>query len=280
MKRLDNRYEVGLLWRDENTLSDSKVMAKRRLECVERKLLKDEKLLESYNNKITEYIAKGYAKKLNSIEQAQESNKKWYIPHFMVYNPNKPDKQRLVFDAAAKVGEVSLNSSLLVGPDLYKSLPSVLCKFREGKVAVAADIKEMFHQIVVRPDDQLAQRFLWREGNINKPPEEYSMLALPFGLACSPCVAQYVKNEHAKSFIELFPRAVEAIVNRHYVDDLLDSFECEADAIQVCREVAHIQSSAGFEMHDWLSNMKSVAEELSGLSNTVNIADSSKSLDF
>ena len=36
---------------------------------------------------------------------------------------------------------VSLNSALMVGPDLYKSLPGVLCKFREGIIAVAAEFE-------------------------------------------------------------------------------------------------------------------------------------------
>lgn len=77
-------------------------------------------------------------------------------------------------------------------------------------------------------------------------------------------LAQWVKNEHAKTFQVQCPRAVEAIVNRHYVDDFLDSFETEEEAIRVSKDIEYIQKSAGFEIHDWVSNSTNVARQLSG----------------
>lgn len=59
----------------------------------------------------------------------------------LVINPNKPDKIRIVFDAAAKANEVSLNDNLLTGPDLYISLITILMNFRIKKIGFAADIK-------------------------------------------------------------------------------------------------------------------------------------------
>lgn len=70
-------------------------------------------------------------------------------PLGVVQNPNKPGKVRVVWDAAAKTGGVSLNSMLLKGPDLLTSLPAVLFRFRQREVAITGDIKEMFHQIII-----------------------------------------------------------------------------------------------------------------------------------
>ncbi|XP_036347929.1 uncharacterized protein LOC118757311, partial [Rhagoletis pomonella] len=92
---------------------------------------------DEYKRIIESYIAKGYARKLSPADAALSSSTTWYLPHFAVANPNKPGKLRLVFDAAAEVGGISLNTHLLKGPQDYKSLPSILFHFREG--AVAAD---------------------------------------------------------------------------------------------------------------------------------------------
>ena len=40
----------------------------------------------------------------------------WYLPHFAVYHPKKPDKIRIVFDSAAERDGISLNKLLLRGP--------------------------------------------------------------------------------------------------------------------------------------------------------------------
>ena len=64
----------------------------------------------------------------------------------------------MVMDAAAKSDGVSLNSKLLTGPDLLNSLVGVLLRFREGKVAIGADIEAMFHQCLISDDQPAGQR--------------------------------------------------------------------------------------------------------------------------
>ena len=46
----------------------------------------------------------------------------WYLPHFEVYLPKKPDQIRVVFDSSAEYQGKSLNRELLTGPDLMNSL--------------------------------------------------------------------------------------------------------------------------------------------------------------
>lgn len=83
----------------------------------------------------------------------------WYLPVFPAFNPNKPSKIRIVFDAKAQVNGVSLNSQLLKGPDQLCSLIGVLLRFRQRKVALSGDIREMYHQVKITPSDQHVQRF-------------------------------------------------------------------------------------------------------------------------
>ena len=98
---------------------------------------------------MTEYISKGYARKLTPEEAAKESSCTWYLPHHPVTNPNKPGRLRIVFDAAAEFGGMSLNKNLIQGPDMTNSLVGVLLRFRQGRVGLAADVEAMFHQVRV-----------------------------------------------------------------------------------------------------------------------------------
>lgn len=245
-KRVGDRFESGLLWKmDETQLPDSFPMAMKRLVTVENKMKKDQLYSTRYRETIKDHLKKRYAKKLTTEEVAAVSPRTWYLPHFGVLNPNKPKKFRLVFDAAAAVEGTSLNSSLMSGPDLNQPLLSVLCKFRERRVGVCADIQEMFHQVMIREGDQDSQRFLWRNESTQKV-EVYKMLVMTFGSTSSPSTAQFVKNQNALEFSESHPAAVEAIRERHYVDDYVHSFDEEAVAIQTTQDVKRIHKAGGF----------------------------------
>jgi hypothetical protein len=162
-KRIDHRYETGLLWKSSNfILPESKRMAFMRLKCTERRMDKDAAFAQQYNLKIAEYLTKGYVRKLSPEEAAVTTTRTFYLPHFGVTSPNKPGKFRLVFDAAAKAMGYSLNDFIVSGPDLLQPLPEVLHKFREGRIAFTGDIADMFHRVAVREEDQYSQRFLWR----------------------------------------------------------------------------------------------------------------------
>ena len=70
-----------------------------------------------------------------------------------MFHPQKPNKVRVVFDCAARFRETSLNDQLLQGPDLMNNLTGVLLRFRQERVALVADVEQMFHQVIVKPED-------------------------------------------------------------------------------------------------------------------------------
>lgn len=260
--RKTNHFETGLLWKfDDIKLPNSFPMARKRLMCLEKKMTQNAQLEISLKQMIRDYITKGYARKLCSHELTLTFPRIWYLPMFSVTNPKKPNKVRLVWDAAAKVKDVSLNSVLLKGPDQLSPLPGVLARFRQRKVALCADIAEMFHQVRIRETDQHSQRFLWRE-TVDKEPDVYVMQVMTFGASCSPSSAQYVKNLNAKEFTKTHPRAVEAIVDNHYVDDLLDSLDTVEEASQLAKDVIYIHSRAGFKIHNFISNSPEVLDAI------------------
>lgn len=259
-QREDGHYETCLLWRFEDfTLPNNYEMAKRRLMCLEKKLLKNADLLEVFSKIIEEYSARGY---ISKVDRSKKADRVWYLPIFPVFNKNKPGKCRIVWDAAAKHNGISLNSMLHKGPDFLASLPAILFKFREKKVAICGDIQQMFHQVFIREEDRHVQRFLWRNCELNKEPEIFIMNVMIFGASCAPCISQYVKNINASKFECQYPQAAIAIKNNHYVDDFLYSTDTIEEAIRISKEVKYIQNCAGFNLRNWCSNEAKVVERL------------------
>ncbi|XP_037302986.1 uncharacterized protein LOC119193483, partial [Manduca sexta] len=203
---------------------------KTRLHNIENKLDKNPDLKERYEEQMEALVKKGYAE---IAPRTSHATRTWYLPHFAVVNALKPDKLRVVHDAAAKTKGTTLNENLLTGPDLLQPLPAVLLRFREHPVAVTADITEMFMQVGLREEDRDALRYLWR-GNRrdSRPPEVYRM------------------------------KAVEAIKKKHYMDDYLDSYEDEHRAITIATQVRNIHREAHFELRKWTSNSPAVLKAL------------------
>ncbi|XP_045499411.1 uncharacterized protein LOC123697038 [Colias croceus] len=222
-KKTPGGYEIGLPWKRDNVrMPPSYNAALRRLLKIEAKMDAAPEFAAEYTKQMNNLFEKRYAVPCDGSEG--ESSVCWYLPHFAVTNPNKPGKQRLVFDAAAKSHGTCLNDELLEGPDLLLSLPGILFRFREKAVAVTADIEEMFLQVKIRPEDQPAQQFLWRGSRRDTPPQHYKMTSMIFGAASSPFMAHYIRNHNAQQHAEQYPMALEAITKSHYMDDLVVSY--------------------------------------------------------
>ncbi len=278
IKIADNRWETGLLWRtDDVKFPSSKAEATKRLNSVERKMDKDKEYGKWYLEKIQYYVDNGYCKKLSKEEEAVESEKTFYMPHFAASNINKPGKLRWVCDAAAKANGVSLNDKLLTGPDQLNSLPGILLRFRRRKIAFGGDVKEMFHQIRVKKEDQDSQRFLFRGMDRKSEPDVYRMDVLIFGASSSPCSAQYVMKRNADQFADTCPKSVVAIHRNIFMDDYLDCQDEEETAVQRVKEVIKIQSAGGMEMLKWITNSefvrKSIPEERRAGSPDLNVTE-------
>ena len=134
------RYEVGLLWRNEDPiLPNNRPQAEMRLQQLKKRFLCDPTFASQYEAAMNDYIEKGYGVKLLEKEAASTSDHTWYLLHHGVVNPNK-SKVRVAYNAAAVWGGTSLNKELLRGPQLNNSLIGVLFQFRKEKIAVASDI--------------------------------------------------------------------------------------------------------------------------------------------
>ncbi|XP_064619558.1 uncharacterized protein LOC135482999 [Lineus longissimus] len=273
-RKTDNRYEVGMLWKAENTwLPDNRALAESRLESLRRKLVKNPELHEKYTAFMTKLFSQGYAVQLSEEEKLKGNSKTWYLPHHSVTHPRKPEKVRVVFDAAAKFKGVSLNDQLLNGPDLTNSLLGILLRFREQPVAIVGDIEGFFLRVGVPDDDNEALRFLWWEnGDLTGPVVECKMVRHIFGAKDSPCCCNYALKQTAEKSVGFSEQAVNAIKRSFYVDDHVDSVDTAETGIGQIQEVTELlRDNGGFRVTGWISNDREVL-------NTVPESERAKSL--
>ena len=259
---VDGRYETGLLWRrDDIQLPSSRNMALKRLENLEKGLLRQPEKASKYQSIIQGYLEAGFARKLTSEEVIKYRPRRWFLPHHGISNPNKPGKLRLVFDAAASCGGSSLNSELLTGPDMLLSLPGVLLRFREESIALVGDVEQMYHQVRVISDDQASLSFLWRDFQQDRLPDTYNMEVTIFGAKCSPASANYVLRKTASDHEEdsdASRRAAVAVCQNFYMDDFLKTEKSVEDAKAMRREVTALVAKGGFRLTKWRSNSEEV----------------------
>jgi len=89
------------MWSHDNVIPpNSFAMALKWLYTTERKIFDSDKE-EEYKKAIMDFGYKGYEWKLTKEDAEKVGPRACYLPHFCMHNINKPNKMRLVFDAAA-----------------------------------------------------------------------------------------------------------------------------------------------------------------------------------
>ena len=209
---------------------------------------KDLKYNNDYCNFMNNMFDKGYAEKVPKDSLCMNDRNIWYIPHFGIYHPQKPDKIRVVFDCAAKFHGVSLNNILMQGPDLTNSIIDVLIRFRLRKYAYMADIESMFYQVHVPEKDRDVLRFLWWEdGKFENDPIEYRMTVHLFGACSSPSCATFaLRRTISETDLKVCDESKDTILQNFYVDDCLRSMDDLNELINNANEVMTVCAEGGF----------------------------------
>jgi hypothetical protein len=247
IRNLGDRYEVGLPWKTEDIrLPNNRTSALRRKRNKNRFRL-DPDFASKYTQAIEANVAAGFARRLTRSELEGPVGRTWYLPHFLVIKPNKPNKPRLVFDASSRHEGVSLNDGLINGPSLLTNLHDLLVKFRERPCPISMYIEKMFLQVRVREKDQAAFRYLWRRPGDSGPPVTYQMMVEIFGAASSPTSCSFVLRRLADDHPE-YADIADKVINNFYVDNYLDSFNDADAAISCCHRLIELLKKGGFPL--------------------------------
>ncbi len=254
----DNKYELPTLWKPgEPDIQNNYGYAVGRLKSLLKSAAYNTPEVQTqYQEQIREWIQEGYVEEVNTESPA--TDKATYLPHFPVVRMDKLTTQvRIVMDAAAKTTKgKSLNDCLNKGPKLVNELITVLMRFRMKRITLAADIKKMFYQIVLREEDRDYHRFLWQDqqGHI----KVFRWKVHPFGSAASPCIAIFTIKEHARKWKHLFPEAANTVIHSTLVDDNLDSVNTEQEAIELGRQLVELFKRASMRLSKIASNSAEV----------------------
>ena len=161
---------------------------------------------------------------------------------------NRPGKIRVKFNCSAEWHGISVNKSLISGPDLTNQIIGVLIKFRQEPLAVMADTEAMFYQVFVAEKHRSLLSFLWWEnGNCDLSPQSYHMNVHVFGGASSPSCSNYALRKTAADNENKYRSEVaETLRNNFYVDGMLKSVSNEETAIKLIEGVRKICADGGF----------------------------------
>ncbi|GBM34832.1 hypothetical protein AVEN_208036-1 [Araneus ventricosus] len=129
--KTDHRYEVALPWlAGHPPVNDMYDVTESRLRSVTKRLLL-ENIFEAYDDVLRQWQRDGQPSSATT-------------------------EVRPVFDASFKrPGYATLNECLSVELSLSKQISPLLLRFRSGAIGVIADIKQVFSQLRVRPEDHI-----------------------------------------------------------------------------------------------------------------------------
>ncbi|XP_043474391.1 uncharacterized protein LOC122506341 [Leptopilina heterotoma] len=262
----EGKYIVRLPFNQrKNELGDSYEIARKRFFMLERRLQKNIKLKEQYDQFIREY------QELEHLEPTYSGRDEgYYIPHQAVISEDDFIKLfRVVFDGSSKTTSgTSLNDILMVGATIQDGLVTLLIRFRQHPIAFSADIQKMYRQFWIHEDDRKYQKILWRYDS-DSPLRTFQLKTVTYGTSAAPFLATRCLQELAANEGDDFPDAAQILENDFYVDDMLSGADSIEKAQQLCHDIIRLTSKGGLSLRKWKSNVPEIIEGISSSARSV-----------
>ncbi|XP_062539026.1 uncharacterized protein LOC134207319 [Armigeres subalbatus] len=246
----DGRDTVSLP-KDDTVLpkiGESRDIAFRRLQGIERRLFREPQLREQYERFMREYLELGH---MHRVDVSTDKASRCYLPHHpVVKKSSTTTKVRVVIDASCNTSTgVSLNDALLAGPVIQENLRSIMGANqtnggRRGK---------MFRQIWIDQKDLLLQNILWRK-DFGVQAESYEFRTVAYGTKPAPYLATRTLKQLALDEQQRFPMAARAVMEDVYMDDVLTGEDKAEVAKQLRMQLDSMMETGGFHLRKWASN--------------------------
>lgn len=221
---------------------------------LEKRLSRDPEQQHIYREFLNDYLQQGHMRLVTDAELTDTTQRVYLTHHPVLREDSQTTKLRVVFNASMPTSNgTSLNDHLLIGPKLQADIREIVLKWRDPTYVLAADIKKMFRQIWVKPNDTNYQLILFRP-MVNGPIQTYRLLTVTYGQAPSPYLANRVIKQLADDDGASFPLAIPVLRNQIYVDDALFGADDICTARRLRDQTSALLRSGGFELRKWSSN--------------------------
>ncbi|XP_058789681.1 uncharacterized protein LOC131663339 [Phymastichus coffea] len=228
------RYVVPLPVKAESlgSLGDGLPQARAALTSLHRRMLRDPDLQIHYRMFMSEYLQLGHMRRKGDNER----------------------KLRVVFNASRPtVTGRSLNDALHAGPKLQSSISDVLSHWRRYRHTFCANVKMMFHQILVADHHVHLQRNL-SSASADDPPEHYVLLTVMYGETCAPYLAICILKQLSVYDDNKYPDAADAIERELYVDDFLSGGHDIPSTKRRRHQLITLLKADGYALKKWVAN--------------------------
>ncbi|XP_056010774.1 uncharacterized protein LOC130051848 [Ostrea edulis] len=208
---------------------------------------------KAYGDQIMDMVERSVARKLTDEEMDTYDGPIHYIPHHEVLKPNsKSTPVRIVFDSSSSYMGHVLNEYWAKGPNVLNDLLGVIIRFRQRKIAIAGDITKMYNAIKLSERDQHTHRFVWRDLQLDKLPDQYVLTSVTFGDRPSGAISTMALRMTAEMHQTEYPKAAELVIKNSYVDDLLISVNTVCEAKEIIQDTEMMLSHGGFRVKHWI----------------------------
>ncbi|XP_039290973.1 uncharacterized protein LOC120352792 [Nilaparvata lugens] len=254
----EGRYVVALPFKPGTpALCNNRSKAYRNQLGLLKKLSQSDELETKYSDFMHEYRDLGHLKIADSAVD-------YIIPHHAIFKKNdNTQKIRVVFNASSKdANGLSLNDVLLPGAKLQTNIVQILTHSRSYHFVILADCKQMYRQILLRPEDRQHQHIFWKPTHQEKI-QEFELLTVTYGVSPSAYLAQRTLQQLVEDEGEAFPLASQVLKLQMYVDDILGGSNDLNTAHSLIKELNELLSLASFELRRWNSNTPELIEHMS-----------------
>lgn len=234
--------------------------AKKRYFNLEKKFNSNENYKMLYHEFIQEYIDLGH---MSKVGDSLNFEKGYFMCHHGVYREDAiTTNLRVVFDASLPSDTgYSLNNIQMVGPSIQEDLFSILIRFRQHLIVVAADCTKMYRSVIISPDDRYLQRILWRFSP-DDPLQVYELNTVTYGTAAASFLAIRCLFQLAADIEKENPEIAMVIKNDFYVDDMLTGANTREDARRIVKSTFEVLKRGCFILRKFYSNCPSVLDDI------------------